>query len=425
MDLAAKGAQALASKDFTAAVTHYTNAIASNPQAINYYIQRSIAYTRVSPVDHASALRDAEMALMLASKRGKRELIAQAQLRRAVALFSLERYGDAKQCLEWARKLDEKEKTIEIWEMKVKGKLKVLEEFDGKAQIHVAELPDVEMPIVQEKNRAKAQSDIEEKTKQELATSENGVAAKSAEVTSQGAQTPSNKIRHEWYQTSDNVIVALFAKGIPKDKAQVDIQSTSLSISFPLSTGADFDLSFDPLYAKIDPTKSSHKITSVKAEFILKKAASGEQWPSLEGTEQKLANGRTHALEEPATAAASQFQSKPATAPAYPTSSKSGPKDWDKLASDLTKKPKKSKEKGKDGESANDNDDGEFDDFEGADPVNGFFQSIYKNADPDTRRAMMKSFTESNGTALSTNWSEVGKGKVETSPPDGMEAKPW
>jgi suppressor of G2 allele of SKP1 len=30
---------------------------------------------------------------------------------------------------------------------------------------------------------------------------------------------------------------------------------------------------------------------------------------------------------------------------------------------------------------------------------------------------MMKSYIESNGTALSTNWSEVGKGKVETSPP--------
>lgn len=41
------------------------------------------------------------------------------------------------------------------------------------------------------------------------------------------------------------------------------------------------------------------------------------------------------------------------------------------------------------------------------------------------RRAMMKSFTESNGTSLSTNWDEVGKGKVETVPPEGVEAKKW
>ena len=31
---------------------------------------------------------------------------------------------------------------------------------------------------------------------------------------------------------------------------------------------------------------------------------------------------------------------------------------------------------------------------------------------------MMKSYVESNGTALSTDWKSVGKGKVETSPPD-------
>jgi suppressor of G2 allele of SKP1 len=38
---------------------------------------------------------------------------------------------------------------------------------------------------------------------------------------------------------------------------------------------------------------------------------------------------------------------------------------------------------------------------------------------------MMKSFSESNGTALSTNWEEVKKAKVETNPPDGLEAKKW
>jgi suppressor of G2 allele of SKP1 len=36
---------------------------------------------------------------------------------------------------------------------------------------------------------------------------------------------------------------------------------------------------------------------------------------------------------------------------------------------------------------------------------------------------MMKSYVESNGTCLSTNWAEVGKNKVEVTPPDGMIAK--
>jgi hypothetical protein len=32
---------------------------------------------------------------------------------------------------------------------------------------------------------------------------------------------------------------------------------------------------------------------------------------------------------------------------------------------------------------------------------------------------MEKSYIESNGTSLSTNWEEVKQGKVETKPPDG------
>jgi suppressor of G2 allele of SKP1 len=57
--------------------------------------------------------------------------------------------------------------------------------------------------------------------------------------------------------------------------------------------------------------------------------------------------------------------------------------------------------------------------------VNSFFQEIYANASDDTKRAMMKSFTESGGTTLSTNWDEVGKGKVEVKPPTGSEWKKW
>ena len=38
---------------------------------------------------------------------------------------------------------------------------------------------------------------------------------------------------------------------------------------------------------------------------------------------------------------------------------------------------------------------------------------------------MMKSFYESNGTQLSTNWGEVGKQKMEVKPPDGVEFKTW
>jgi suppressor of G2 allele of SKP1 len=38
---------------------------------------------------------------------------------------------------------------------------------------------------------------------------------------------------------------------------------------------------------------------------------------------------------------------------------------------------------------------------------------------------MNKSFMESGGTVLSTNWKEVGKEEVQIKPPDGCEYKKW
>jgi len=57
--------------------------------------------------------------------------------------------------------------------------------------------------------------------------------------------------------------------------------------------------------------------------------------------------------------------------------------------------------------------------------LNKVFQDIYSNGSEEQRRAMMKSFVESGGTVLSTNWDEVGKGEVKGSPPDGLQMHKW
>lgn len=100
----------------------------------------------------------------------------------------------------------------------------------------------------------------------------------------------------------------------------------------------------------------------------------------------------------PAEAPAEPAKAAKPAGPSYPTSSRTGPKNWDAILDD-------------------EDDAGEADD------VNAFFKRLYKDATPDQQRAMMKSFTESNGTSLSTSWDSVKEGKVECVPPPGVEAK--
>lgn len=160
---------------------------------------------------------------------------------------------------------------------------------------------------------------------------------------------------------------------------------------------------------------------STKVEATLRKQTPGQKWSALEASPSD-----TKLADRPAATAPTQTQTSTA-GPAYPTSSRHGAKDWDKVASDLSKKSKsnsKSGSKKKDKKAKKDpgpGDGNESDsssasvdsDYAAGDPVDGFFKKLYAGADDDTRRAMVKSYVESQGTSLSTNWSEVGKGKVE------------
>lgn len=67
----------------------------------------------------------------------------------------------------------------------------------------------------------------------------------------------------------------------------------------------------------------------------------------------------------------------------------------------------------------------DFEENEKDDGITALFQKIYATGDENVRRAMNKSFIESNGTVLSTNWNDVGKGKVEMKEPDNCEYKKY
>ncbi|EEH42632.1 co-chaperone SGT1 [Paracoccidioides brasiliensis Pb18] len=471
MDEAQRGAKALSASNFPAAIEHYTRALAINPHATDYYIKRSTAYSRLRPADGGpngqAALHDAEMAVALGLKRARREQILSSQMRRAIVLYHLERYGDADFLFKLVRDkvgpavqntvksamtnnngstaAAKANRELDIWEMKVAKWVKTLGKDDERMQVTVKEYPDIKVPEAAELKeifrKQLAAVDVgEEKGSvdkgKDASRQENGQPPAEQEQSDSpptvAPQAPlTNKVRHEWYQTADTVVITLYAKGVPKEKADIDIQEDSLSITFPLASGSDFSFNLEPLFAPVDSSVSKTSVMSTKIEVVLRKKQSSLKWAALEGTHRQAnPTGANNAA--PPITPTSILSSQPSTllptegVPSYPTSSRTGLKDWDKVASSLTKKKekKKSSSKGKEIEAAGSEDDNDDEglqsddsDYGTGDPVDAFFKKLYANADPDTRRAMVKSYYESEGTALSTNWSEVSKGKVEPKPP--------
>ncbi|KAF2725134.1 SGS-domain-containing protein [Polychaeton citri CBS 116435] len=389
MDSAARGAKALATGDLETAISEYTAAIKSSPTSPDYHAKRSQAYQRSGK--NEEALKDAEKAVVLAQKRAKRESIIDAQYKRAVALYNLGRYADAAFVADVVKKMDEKNKLVDVLKGRALSGIGKLADGDENKLVRVTEIPVPE----------------DESLMRETKTPNGGGHITTATQPQLLQQTPADKIRHEWYQNSDNVYFTLLAKGVPQEKAVIDITSTSLSISFPLvATSSSYDFTLEPLFATVVPEKSTKRILSTKIEVILAKASSGQKWGALEGDHHPSTDAaqaspdKDDSVKQAVLSASSNASIKPAAGHSYPTSSRTGPKNWDSIKL-------------------------EGDEDKGGDEANDFFKMLYSQASPETRRAMIKSYTESNGTALSTNWEEVSQGKVETTPPDGMEAKQY
>ncbi|XP_033332442.2 suppressor of G2 allele of skp1 [Megalopta genalis] len=199
------------------------------------------------------------------------------------------------------------------------------------------------------------------------------------------------KIRYEWYQTETHVIVMILAKNTRN--VNVDMNENSLRVS-ALLPQSDYNLELN-LAHPVVPEHCTFKVSPSKIEIKLKKE-SGITWTTLKGD--PVAEAKVQSIPQEILQASAQ-PSK------YPTSC-AKTRDWNKLEKEIEK------------QEAEENVEGEA-------AVNALFQRIYSQGSDEVRRAMNKSFQESGGTVLSTNWSNVGKGKVERKLPDGMEWKPW
>jgi hypothetical protein len=91
--------------------------------------------------------------------------------------------------------------------------------------------------------------------------------------------------RHDFYQTPTSVIAAFFLKKINKEIAKVKFQEKQLLLDLVTTDPTPKRYAADvPLFAAIDPAKSSFKILGTKLELTLAKA-DGASWPVLRGDE--------------------------------------------------------------------------------------------------------------------------------------------
>jgi suppressor of G2 allele of SKP1 len=166
-------------------------------------------------------------------------------------------------------------------------------------------------------------------------------------------------------------------------------------VQITFQSGVRDSVIIDPLWDTINLTSCSYNVKSTKISLTMRKAIT-ITWKDLKGSfPTGITSDRSPQISYPPASSSA--------VPSYPTSSRSGAKDWDKITSDLTEKTTDSGKEDKGQESEDEDDEG----------VDGFFKKLYAKADPETQRAMIKSFTESQGTSLSTNWSQVSQGKVE------------
>ncbi|KAK4202029.1 SGS domain-containing protein [Triangularia verruculosa] len=453
-----RGLEAVEKKDWAAAVPLLDKALEETSSPL-WLLARSQAH--LSLKNYEDALRDAELAYHVAAERGSgtsRKQMIDAQYRRAVIYHKLKQYADSDCCAKWSMLLAEgrpareddgigkkvdadgnytvtyeeavkdnenlpdysmkdslrdpaaptKAKTgfesqwtrAYVWRTQVLGALKRLPENDPGRKVHVVKIPP--RPKVERKPEPQVV---------ELDSEDEKPVAKPSEPVPGSVPDEQLKLRVDFYQTNQNVTVTLFVKGIKKEDLNVKFSKNKVQISPIARAAAPYVKPGDReasstlhLNADIIPAGSRWTVTPQKIELVLQKATPGK-WGSWGKEEIGITESISEedATESPAVAAPAQASApavKPAAAPAYPTSSRTGPKNWDKL-----------------------------EELEGAEEeqsdVNGFFKRLFKDASPEAQRAMMKSFTESNGTALSTDWNDVKDRKVETVPPEGVEAKKW
>eukprot|EP01090_Pellita_catalonica_P016108 TRINITY_DN4536_c0_g1_i1.p1 TRINITY_DN4536_c0_g1~~TRINITY_DN4536_c0_g1_i1.p1 ORF type:complete len:395 (+),score=110.56 TRINITY_DN4536_c0_g1_i1:48-1232(+) len=365
------------------ALEKYTKAISLNAgNSADCYIKRSACQYKLKK--YTDAVADASTGIKLDPSN------INGHLRKGIACFYLDEFETAKDAFEAGLKIkpNPKESTFQTWIRKCDAEIE--EEDDEDVEMETTSTQDkMETSVAQTADdddlppplETAAPSDSKMETDTPAKTEPVNII-KNPDLTGLPVGDfvipKKERVSHTWYQSNEYIHIDFKAAGLRDRDVDIEYQDNAIEVSLTLEDSVDWV--YDKvLGGKIVPKECSYTVTPHKVELKLKKEKA-EQWTSLEaGGGAGAALGPKHM---------------------YPSSK--GAKNWDKIAAGIPDEK-----------------------LEGEQALNSVFQQIFKNGSEEQRRAMIKSFTESDGTVLSTNWDEVGQKKVDGSPPKGMEKKSW
>ena len=201
--------------------------------------------------------------------------------------------------------------------------------------------------------------------------------------------------RFQWYQTGRSTTIDIFVKNISTADAKLSEAGSEVQVSFKDAQGQEYGRTF----RVAGPVNGvTTRVLASKLEVSLTKSTEGFMWPDLE----LGANGSQDASTPSADISKEH-------APSYPTSyTKHKGLDWSKVATEeASREPSFPSEAYGDEAAAYGGDPSEEGD---GGSMENFFKKVYSNASDESKRAMNKSFMESKGTKLSSNWEQVSEG---------------
>lgn len=342
LTLAQQGIAAVEQRDYDTAITKLTSAlqISLNP---SWLIQRSKALNGAG--FHTASLADADLAWHAALSRNRRELIAEANYRRAVACNRLGRFADAATCAAYAMRIfkedgpllakeDPKEAwvdaqgrcTLKLDEVKAATKADRFNKPPQGAKSdplvsagfvsssekvkawRIASVLQIQALVAMEKldedDEARVVTVSQKPEKQGLsnpktAGSDAAPAEPAAPPTPSAAPAAAPKpatLRLDNYQSDTQLTVSLFSKGVDKSRLKVEFLPFAVNLDPVVFPGGEEKSYTLDLWGEIDTENSTHRVTPSKIELVLKKKTTGkwvqvvkdetEAGPSGQSTEQ-------------------------------------------------------------------------------------------------------------------------------------------